>query len=687
MKQQRGFYDQAAREQQVSAARHVPGREGHCQDNISWTRAQMAARMSWQHRQLPQGHQHQNQAGHQHPEIHGGSDHTNPAPVWTEDLLAVKQAKEMDVMQKSLQCKIKEEFPQEAEQKKLASCVSMLREVVEAGAPGWFVKPFGSAANGYATIGSDLDVTVYRPNPALAVDQVKFQDAIVEQLAKFPQFRIVEHIKTARIPILRLKFDEELKFDQSLDVDLSFENTDPFSNTNLLLAYAKLSPHVRDLVVAVKLWAKTVGVSGARYGNLSAYSLALMVIYYMQVDPEVELTCLKTEAFEGPEPPEVTDAVPEKLQNTKVSELQLLTRFFYFYANIFNWGTEVISIRNGERLENMSEKFDKLRSRDVNRLHIEDPFEHERNLHCVLGDTNEEFLFRKIKEAADCLENYELPLGLMPKTQVPAEPAPMPAMQVAHGPGTRSPFQPKSEWVPAQGRQRPGTSEFKPLFFPDARDYTLVNQHQSANTRGSPMPLSVPPVYQAAPLPRKSGGQLNANAQEFRPGAMPVVDFGFDNTLAAPMPESTVPVQKEAQRQWQQIGQPSYQNRQPTPGHPEQKANPRSYAVENSALDHLSAHDTPSSCQSTATTQYARSGSNSITSSEDDLDHPSYLEQNQERLRAAQWNYHMNMVQTRGFEHMPCTGPDEKDVPLTTTLFKTVVPKAPNMQQAWSISL
>eukprot|EP00443_Scrippsiella_acuminata_P026582 CAMPEP_0115338080 /NCGR_PEP_ID=MMETSP0270-20121206/89876_1 /TAXON_ID=71861 /ORGANISM="Scrippsiella trochoidea, Strain CCMP3099" /LENGTH=69 /DNA_ID=CAMNT_0002759351 /DNA_START=12 /DNA_END=217 /DNA_ORIENTATION=- len=67
-------------------------------------------------------------------------------------------------------------------------------------------------------------------------------------------FEVVEDVRAARVPILRLIFD------RSLDVDLSFQNVEPLPNTQLLRAYAALDPCVRDLVILVKLWAKSAGV-------------------------------------------------------------------------------------------------------------------------------------------------------------------------------------------------------------------------------------------------------------------------------------------------------------------------------------------------------------------------------------------------------------------------------------------
>ena len=43
-----------------------------------------------------------------------------------------------------------------------------------------------------------------------------------------------------------------------LQVDLTFQNTAALVNTELLKAYSKMCPQLRDLGIAVKRWAKAV---------------------------------------------------------------------------------------------------------------------------------------------------------------------------------------------------------------------------------------------------------------------------------------------------------------------------------------------------------------------------------------------------------------------------------------------
>ena len=51
-------------------------------------------------------------------------------------------------------------------------------------------------------------------------------------------------------------------------VDLTFQNTAALVNTELLKAYSKMCPQLRDLGIAVKRWAKAVACCALCVGNV-----------------------------------------------------------------------------------------------------------------------------------------------------------------------------------------------------------------------------------------------------------------------------------------------------------------------------------------------------------------------------------------------------------------------------------
>ena len=147
------------------------------------------------------------------------------------------------------------------------------------------------------------------------------------------KFTLVEAIWSARVPILKMKFLDE---GRTLEVDLSCQNQEALLNTELLKAYAKMHPLVRQIVVLVKQWTRALGLVGAKAGHLSSYSWTLMVIYFLQVHPETQLPCLPTLYFQQG----ATAAESQARWSCNLLPHQLLARFLSFYAFDFQWGAE-----------------------------------------------------------------------------------------------------------------------------------------------------------------------------------------------------------------------------------------------------------------------------------------------------------------------------------------------------------
>eukprot|EP00930_Biecheleria_cincta_P046400 TRINITY_DN3199_c0_g2_i1.p1 TRINITY_DN3199_c0_g2~~TRINITY_DN3199_c0_g2_i1.p1 ORF type:complete len:527 (+),score=86.92 TRINITY_DN3199_c0_g2_i1:39-1583(+) len=298
-------------------------------------------------------------------------------------------------------------------------CMAELQEAVKTLGSEWCVSSFGSAANGFVTKASDLDVTCYEePQDDRSQDDRKCQELkqsagiLGERLApllrKHPQFTVGEEILSARIPILKLCFEG------CLEVDLSCNNTGPLHNTRLLKAYAGLDDRVRQLGVIVKLWAKENHVCGAFQSYLSSYSLTLMVLYFMQVHPKVRLPMLPVATFRYGSEADAEQRIQAARAAFKCSLSlgELLVRFFQFYSQEFYWGSEVVSVRLGSRLDVGQPFFSQLKARNTNRLHVEDPVDLTRNLNCVLGESQEMRLQTLIEEAFACLnEGKTLPMG------------------------------------------------------------------------------------------------------------------------------------------------------------------------------------------------------------------------------------------------------------------------------------
>eukprot|EP00928_Gymnodinium_smaydae_P037161 TRINITY_DN25836_c0_g1_i1.p1 TRINITY_DN25836_c0_g1~~TRINITY_DN25836_c0_g1_i1.p1 ORF type:complete len:485 (+),score=58.35 TRINITY_DN25836_c0_g1_i1:133-1587(+) len=292
-------------------------------------------------------------------------------------------------------------------------CFAALQNIIrQQGGHQWKVLPFGSFANGFGTVTSDLDVTccdeghTFGPNTQREA-VFALTSWILPILERHPAFSVEQSILNARIPIVKLRFENELA------VDLSCHNPLPLRNTRLLRAYALIDQRVRDLGIAIKLWAKASGVCDATQSNLSSYSFTLLCIYFMQVHPDVLLPVLPVNAFaeQGDHESHINSA--RSSWKCTLSLVDLIVRFFEFYSGSkpggFSWGHEVVSVRFGCRLTSDAPVFSKLRGRQFQRMHIEDPYQLERNLHAPLGSIEEEQLRHAVTDTLTDIEAHRLP--------------------------------------------------------------------------------------------------------------------------------------------------------------------------------------------------------------------------------------------------------------------------------------
>lgn len=291
-------------------------------------------------------------------------------------------------------------------QSMMVACMQELRGSVQLLGSDWKLEPFGSCANGFCSRFSDLDVTCYRcsADEGSEAAVTVLRGGLAPLLKQNERFRIVEEVWHTRVPIVKLRFHEEL------DVDLSCFNLEALRNTGLLRRYAQLSPSVTGFVMAVKAWAKAEGVVGAPQGHLSSYSMTLLALYFLQVDPALQLPCL----------PLVDDGACADRWTCSMPLARVVARFFQFYVHHFGWGREVVSLRLGRRLAAEDAVFHRLSRRDHLRLHVEDPFLHNRNLNCVLRPKQEAELRCKFRKALQELLAGAVPAGLLVGSSPPS---------------------------------------------------------------------------------------------------------------------------------------------------------------------------------------------------------------------------------------------------------------------------
>ncbi|CAJ1401037.1 unnamed protein product [Effrenium voratum] len=254
---------------------------------------------------------------------------------------------------------------------------------------------FGSSVNGFGDENSDVDLVVDM-GPATPGDQrswhgraVDCLEAISDRLSEVEDVRVVEEVMTAKVPILKLKVE-------GVDCDLSCNNLLPVFNTQLLRRYSELEPRVVELAGELKNWARKQGLHGAFNGHLSSYSFVLLAIFYMQ--QRGALPCLQREAETRPrayhEGGKTFNVWMDEYLGTwrrktsqELDELSLRD-FAIFMTEELGWGHHVVSVRLGQSLP--LDKFPHLSVKyiDDECLHIEDPFDVQRNLACVFRGYN-----------------------------------------------------------------------------------------------------------------------------------------------------------------------------------------------------------------------------------------------------------------------------------------------------------
>lgn len=110
---------------------------------------------------------------------------------------------------------------------------------------------YGSTVNNLGSFDSDLDICVtVKNNPTgKNVNCVEILKGIQAVLETIVEVRDIQPVFTARVPIIRFKYDE-------FDIDMSMYNQCAIYNSKLLRAYSLIEPKVAPLCYLVKKFAK-----------------------------------------------------------------------------------------------------------------------------------------------------------------------------------------------------------------------------------------------------------------------------------------------------------------------------------------------------------------------------------------------------------------------------------------------
>lgn len=158
---------------------------------------------------------------------------------------------------------------------------------------------------------------------------------------------------------------------EAIPVGFSVNSTTPLYNAALVEECGRREPRATALALLVKRWAKDRGVCHAAKGHLSPYAWSLLTVYFLQVGlaegpllpPLVgcAMPCgLSVPPVSAEEVGEATPCVPmtspksawtpaENSTKKSKSVGALFKEFVRFYSKTFQWHSEGVSVRTGER--------------------------------------------------------------------------------------------------------------------------------------------------------------------------------------------------------------------------------------------------------------------------------------------------------------------------------------------------
>ncbi|KAI4893164.1 hypothetical protein NFI96_020682 [Prochilodus magdalenae] len=231
------------------------------------------------------------------------------------------------------------------------SCRAQLQRDIQRLFPCARVFLAGSSLNGFGSRSSDADLClVVQDGPVnQRTDAVYILSLVQKLLYKLSYIERPQLIR-AKVPIL--KFRDRIS---GVEFDLNVNNVVGIRNTFLLRTYAYIEKRVRPIILVIKKWASHHRINDASRGTLSSYTLVLMVLHYLQTLPEPVIPCLQKDYPECFSPvmdiqlvPDGPKNIPPFVSKNQSSLGDLLLGFLKYYATVFRWDKNVISVREAK---------------------------------------------------------------------------------------------------------------------------------------------------------------------------------------------------------------------------------------------------------------------------------------------------------------------------------------------------
>lgn len=305
------------------------------------------------------------------------------------------------------------------------SAVQRMERTIQTQLPGCSLRMYGSCLTRFAFKTSDINIDVSVP-PNMTQPEVLIQ--VLEILKASADFSDVESDFHAKVPSVSCR-----DVQSGLLCKVSGGNEVACLTTNHLAALSRLEPRLVPLVLAFRHWARLCHMDHQAEGGIPSYSLALMVIFFLQQRPrpvlpvyigpwvagfelkrvdEFHLTGICQDAFVRWEhrPPSAdnrgenrTKAEPARTEPHSAEGLSSLTMsapdsacvgqlwldLLRFYTLEFALEDFIISIRVRDQLSREAKGWPR------RRLAIEDPFALKRN---VARSLNSQMVFEYVQE-------------------------------------------------------------------------------------------------------------------------------------------------------------------------------------------------------------------------------------------------------------------------------------------------
>jgi hypothetical protein len=229
----------------------------------------------------------------------------SPAPVHLL-VLNDKQMIQAKIHDAALYRHFQEEVSDSDQQDAFATAVNKLRHqlngVLKDRLQGCRLEVYGSCLSNLA-IGksSDVDISIHIPelnDVKKAFERGTMKPKAYENALKKHVYAVagrlkhrhdiffdIEAVARARVPVVKGAFrfaENPYTLDGSLNFDICFFNDIAVRNSTLLRDYTNVCPKSKNLMMAVKKWAKVNKICSSADQKLSSYAWMILVIFYLQ---------------------------------------------------------------------------------------------------------------------------------------------------------------------------------------------------------------------------------------------------------------------------------------------------------------------------------------------------------------------------------------------------------------------